>query len=224
MRTRAGISWSGGKDSCLAWLRAREQGFEVDTFLTMCEPDGLSKSHALPPALLAAQVCAAGAVWHEARSAPGEYAQVFDAQLRRLRAEGHSHMIFGDIDLQPHRDWLEPACSRAGLVAVFPLWGEARIDVAREALARGVRARLVCVDTRWLDPSFCGLDYDHELIERLSAGVCPCGENGEFHTFVFNAPGFSHALPIRNGEQQRVVSAPPLAPTELVLQTLVLER
>ncbi len=224
MSGRAAISWSGGKDSCLAWLRARERGFEVETFLTMCEPDGLSKSHALPPALLAEQVRAAGAVWRAARTPPGEYAQVFDAELRRLRAGGHSHLVFGDIDLQAHRDWLEPACERAGLVALFPLWGEAREDIVRDILARGIRARLVCVDTGRLDASFCGLDYDRELIERLPAGVCPCGEGGEFHTFVFDAPGFSHALSIRNGEQQRIASAPPLTPSALVLQTLVLAR
>jgi diphthine-ammonia ligase len=223
LKPRAAISWSAGKDSCLAWLRAGEQGLPVSTFVTMCEADGLSKSHALPPELIAAQVRAIGAEWRPVRVAPGTYAQTFEIELRRLRDEGHSHMVFGDIDLAAHRDWLEPACARTGLLAVFPLWGEPRRALAGEIIERGIRARLVCVDTRWLDASFCGADYDAALLARLPAGVCPCGEEGEFHTFVFDAPGFAQAMPIVNGAQRRVRSVPPLAPTELVLQSLELD-
>ena len=219
---RAAISWSAGKDSCLAWLRAREQGFDVSTFVTMCEPDGLSKSHALAPAPIAAQVRAIGGNWQPVCVAPGGYAQALDAQLKRLVDAGHSHLVFGDIDLAAHRDWLEPACARAGLVAVFPLWAERRAALAGEIIERGIRARIVCVDTRWLDATFCGVDYDARFLARLPAGVCPCGEEGEFHSFVFDAPGFAPALSIMNGAQHRGPSLPPLAPTELVWQTLVL--
>ena len=222
MATRAAISWSAGKDSCLAWLRAREQGLDVQTFLTMCEPDGTSKSHALEPALIAAQVRAMGGTWRQACVPAGEYARVFDAELAQLVATGHTHLVFGDIDLAAHRDWLEPACARAGLVAVFPLWGIARADVARRILAQGIRARLVCVDTRWLEASFCGRDYDAALLAQLPAGVCPCGEGGEFHTFVFDAPGFDHALVLLNGEQRVVQARPPMPPVELVMQSLSL--
>ena len=220
---KAAISWSAGKDSCLAWLRAREQSFEVETFLTMCEPDGLSKSHALPSALIEAQVRAIGGTWRPVLVPPGGYAQCFDAALSRLRDEAHTHMVFGDIDLAAHREWLEPACARAGLIAVFPLWGEPRAALAAEIIARGIRARIVCVDMRWLDAAFCGVDYDTRFLARLPAGVCPCGEDGEFHSFVFDAPGFAGALPIVNGMQQRVRSVPPLLPTELVQQSLLLD-
>jgi uncharacterized protein (TIGR00290 family) len=219
---RAAISWSAGKDSCLAWLLAREQGLNIRTFLTMCEPDGTSKSHALAPALIGAQVQAAGGIWRAARVPPGDYARVFDDELKRLVGEGHTHLVFGDIDLAAHRDWLEPACARVGLDAVFPLWGMARAEVAQAILARGIRARLVCVDTRWLDASFCGRDYDAALLARLPDGVCTCGEGGEFHTFVFDAPGFSHALPIVNGAQRVVRAPPPMSPVDLVMQALEL--
>ena len=222
MQARAAISWSAGKDSCLAWLLAREQGLDVRTFLTMCEPDGASKSHALDPALIEAQVRSIGGTWRAARVPPGEYARVFDAELARLAADGHTHMVFGDIDLAAHRDWLEPACARAGLVAVFPLWGIARAGVARLILARGIRARIVCVDTRWLTASFCGRDYDAALLAQLPPGVCPCGEGGEFHTFVFDAPGFDHALPLVNGAQRIVQAQPPMPPVSLVMQALEL--
>jgi len=150
---RCAISWSAGKDSWLALLRAREQGLDVATFVTMCDEDGTSKSHALAPDLIDAQVRALGGASMSVRVPPGDYAARFDAALRELAASGHTHMVFGDIDLQAHRDWLAPACERAGLAASFPLWGEPRAALARELVSRGVRARVVCVDTRWLDAS-----------------------------------------------------------------------
>jgi diphthine-ammonia ligase len=217
---RCAISWSAGKDSWLALLRAREQGLAVDTFVTMCDEDGASKSHALPPALVEAQVRALGGTPVGVRVPPGEYAARFDACLRDLVATGHTHMIFGDIDLQAHRDWLAPACERAGLVALFPLWGASRQALARELVARGVQARVVCVDTRHLDASFCGAAYDEAFLARLPAGVCPCGEDGEFHTFVTGGPGFAAPLRVVAGPQRRVASQLPFAPTEFVFQTL----
>jgi uncharacterized protein (TIGR00290 family) len=220
--SKAAISWSAGKDSCLALLRARESGLDVQTFLTMIDPDGLSKSHALPRELIAAQVAALGGQWRPAVAGAGEYGDVFAAQLKALRESGHTHLVFGDIDLQAHRDWLEPACEKAGLQAVFPLWLESRDALAREVLARGIRATLVCVDTRWLDASFCGMDYDAALIARLPKGVCACGEDGEFHTFVWDAPGFSQPLRLRRGEQRTVTAKPPMLPTTLVFQDLAL--
>ena len=221
-KARAALSWSAGKDSCLAWLRAREQGLDVSTFVTMCDADGTSKSHALPPALIDAQVQAIGGVWQPVKVVPGAYAQAFAEVLGCLRESGHTHMVFGDIDLAAHREWIEPVCERAGLVAAFPLWGGKRAALAHEIVERGVRARTVCVDTRWLDASFCGVDYDAAFLASLPNGVCPCGEDGEFHTFVFGGPGFAQDMPVHNAEQRRVRSVPPWAPTEFVFQSLVL--
>ena len=170
----AAISWSAGKDSCLALLRARDAGLDVRGFLTLLDPGGLSKSHALPRDLIAAQVRALGGQWWPAEAGPGAYVLVFAAQLRALREAGHRHLVFGDIDLQAHRDWLEPACAAAGLQA--------------------------------------------------PAGVCPAGEGGEFHSFVWDAPGFAAPLPVRPGPLRRMASAPPLSPTTLVLQTPSMER
>jgi len=222
--TLCAISWSAGKDSWLALVRAREQGLRVATFVTICDEDGASKSHALPPELVEAQVRALGGTPLSVRVPPGEYAARFDACLRELAAAGHTHMVFGDIDLQAHRDWLVPACERAGLVPLFPLWGESRGALARELVTRGVQARVVCVDTRWLDASFCGARYDAAFLARLPAGVCPCGEDGEFHTFVTGGPGFAHAVPVIAGPQRRVASQPPFTPTEFVFQALSLAR
>ncbi len=222
--TLCAISWSAGKDSWLALVRAREQGLRVATFVTMCDEDGASKSHALPPELVEAQVRALGGTPLSVRVPPGEYAARFDVGLRELAAAGHTHMIFGDIDLQAHRDWLAPACGRAGLVPLFPLWGESRGALARELVTRGVQARVVYLDTRWLDASFCGARYDAAFLARLPAGVCPCGEDGEFHTFVTGGPGFAHAVPVIAGPQRRVASQPPFVPTEFVFQALSLAQ
>ena len=219
---RCAISWSAGKDSWLALMRVREQGLAVTTFVTMCDEDGTSKSHALPPELVEAQVRALGGTPVLVRVPPGDYAARFDAALRGLAAAGHTHMAFGDIDLQAHRDWLAPACERAGLVPLFPLWGESRAALACELVTRGVQARVVCVDTRWLDNSFCGAPYDADFLARLPPGVCPCGEDGEFHTVVTGGPGFAHPLVVVDGPQRRVASQPPFAPTTFVFQDLSL--
>jgi uncharacterized protein (TIGR00290 family) len=210
---RCAISWSAGKDCWLALIRARERGLRVDTFVTTCDEDGSSKSHALPAALVEAQVRALGGTPMSVRVPAGEYATRFDACLRDLAGSGHTHMVFGDIDLQAHRDWLAPACERAGLVPLFPLWGEPRDALARELVARGVQARVVCVDTRWLDASFCGAAYDAAFLARLPAGVCPCGEDGEFHTLVTGGPGFDAPLNVLDGATRFVPSRPPFTPT-----------
>ena len=221
---RAAISWSGGKDSCLALLRAAEDGLPADTLVTMMDPGGPSKSHALPAALFLAQAEAMSRRWLPVEAGLAQYAGVFDAALHELRDTGHTHMIFGDIDLQAHRDWLEPACRKAGLEAVFPLWRLPRESVAQEVIARGILARVVCVDSGLLDAGFCGAEYDDAFLARLPAGVCPCGENGEFHTFVWDSPSFDRPLRLTAGEQRRVASMPPLRPTELVFEEPVLHE
>ena len=219
---RAAISWSAGKDSHLALLHARAAGLDVSRFVTMCEPDGLSKSHALPPALVAAQVAALGGQWQPVAVPPGAYAEAFADTLAGLRADGIEAMVFGDIDLQAHRDWLQPACQRAGLQAMFPLWGRDRRGLAAEVIARGIQARLVCVDLGRLDASFCGADYTAALIARLPPGVCPAGEDGEFHTMVLHGPGMAAPLRVVAGPQRRVVTQPPWQPTTLLFQPLAL--
>lgn len=222
----AAISWSGGKDSCLALLRAREAGVDVRSFVTTCDEGGASKSHALPPALIEAQVAAFGGAWWPVRvpARPGAYAECFDTTLLALAAGGHRQMVFGDIDLAAHRDWIEPRCAAAGIEALFPLWGEARSRLAEEVLARGIRARIVAIDLARLGPDFAGAEYDAALLARLPAGVCPCGEEGEFHTVVWQAPGMAHALKLAPGLPRRVMTAPPLAPAELMLCTPQLAR
>ena len=216
--SRAALSWSAGKDGCLAWLRVREQGIEISTFVTMCDGQGPSLSHDLPRQWLVRQVAACGAAWRAVnvdRGDPRGYATAFDRILADLHRDGHTHMVFGDIDLSAHRDWISPRCEAAGLLPLFPLWGEDRAALANEVIARGIQARLVAVDTGRLDAEFCGATYDAALLARLPPGVCPCGEDGEFHTAVTFAPGMLHAVPLPDHGVQVVASAPPLSPTHI---------
>lgn len=221
---RAAVSWSGGKDSCLALLRAADEGLIAKTLLTMMDPGGPSKSHALPAAVLAAQAGAMGRHWLPVEAELSQYGVAFDAALRMLEGTGHTHMIFGDIDLQAHRDWLEPACRKTGLEPAFPLWGLQRSHVAREVIERAIRARIVCIDEGLLDAGFCGNEYDEGFLSSLPSSVCPCGEGGEFHTVVWDAPCFDRPLRLSRSAQRRVVSAPPLAPTTLVFEQPLLQE
>ena len=214
---KAAISWSGGKDSTLALLRAREQGVQVGTFFCLLEADGeRSKSHGLSRAHLQAQIEALGGQPHWLAVAPGPLQPQYDAALRQLGDQGFEAMVFGDIDLRGHRDWIEPRCAAAGLQALFPLWDQARQAVADEVIARGLQAQIVCVDAQRLDARFAGRAYDAAFLADLPPGVCPAGEDGEFHSFVWGGPGFAMPLALRPGTPRRERSQPPLRPTDLV--------
>lgn len=179
----------------LALHRALDAGHEVRALLAMFDETGeRSRSHALPPHLLQAQADALGIPLVMRQASWATYEAVFTDQLRAFAAQGITHGLFGDIDLQPHRDWEEKVCAAAGIEAVLPLWHEPRRALADELLALGYRARVVCVDARHLDASFCGREYDANFIADLPPAVDACGENGEFHTFVFDGPRFEHAV------------------------------
>lgn len=195
LKGRAVVSWSGGKDSCLAAHLAAESGYRIDALLCMLEPDAdRSRSHALPSWVLEAQAEAMGCRLLLPRAGWPDYEAVFMRQLHELRASGVSSAIFGDIDLEPHREWEEKVCQAAGLSAVLPLWGWQRDRAVAEFLGRGFEAICVCVNTRFLPAEFCGRPYDATFLRDLPAGVDACGENGEFHTCVTNAPMFAQKI------------------------------
>lgn len=192
---RAFFSWSGGKDSMLALHRALDRGHRVEALLAMFDEDGeRSRSHALSAPLMQAQADALGVPLVIRRASWNDYEAVFTAQLRDFAARGITHGLFGDIDLEPHRAWEEKVCAAAGLVAELPLWQEDRRALADEVLRLGYRARVVCVDGRCLTASFCGREYDAAFLASLPDGVDACGENGEFHTFVYDGPRFSRPV------------------------------
>jgi uncharacterized protein (TIGR00290 family) len=185
-------SFSGGKDSCLALWRAQRSGLDVRSLLVMFEESGeRSRSHGLPLDLIRKQAEAMQLQLRVGNASWATYEAEFVNLLKQYRADGFETAIFGDIDLQPHREWEERVCTLADIKPVLPLWLEKRDALSREVIAEGFKAVVVCVDTRFLDASFCGREYDAQFIVDLPSHVDACGENGEFHTFVYDGPNFS---------------------------------
>ncbi len=195
MSSLALCSWSGGKDCALAVYRARQSGLDVRFLLAMMDETGeKSRSHAVPLALLQQQAAAMGCELITRSASWQTYEREFVSALGELRARGATHCIFGDIDLQAHRDWEENVCQQASIEPILPLWNQNRNELAAEVLQLGFRAIVVCVAEHWLDQSFCGRDYDEEFLDDLPPDVDVCGENGEFHTFVTDGPIFKHPI------------------------------
>ena len=200
-RPRAAVSWSGGKDSCAAFERSR-QAFEIVAAVTMVDLEGTrSRSHGIRIELLQAQTAALG-LRHVMRRCDWEsYEQEFENGLRELQADGVTHVIYGDIVYPEHRAWAERLSERAGLVAVEPLFGIPTSEVARSFVRSGARATLVAVNASRLDEAWLGTELSDEAIDRLIAlGVDPCGEEGEYHTFVTDSPSFTQPVAVRRGE------------------------
>ncbi len=188
---KAFCSWSGGKESCLALQRALREGFDVKFLLTMFdETADRSRSHAIPRNLIQAQADALGIELVTANASWQNYEKVFVETLGEFQKQNITHGIFGDIDLQAHRDWEEKVCAAAGIETVLPLWSENRRAMVDEFLAEGFKAVVVCVNENFLDASFCGRIFDQSFVDDLPASVDACGENGEFHTFVFDGKMF----------------------------------
>ena len=205
---KAIVSWSGGKDSCLALWRAQRET-RVTGLLSALDETGLkARSHGVSKELLASQAQSLGLVSHFVSASWESYEERFVAALRDVAREGVSRVVFGDIDLMPHREWEEKVCAMAGLTARLPLWNENRLALVDQFLDAGFKARVVCVDGLFLDSSFVGREFDRQYIESLPPSVDPCGENGEFHTFVYDGPNFKNPVPWKSLGKREYVSPP----------------
>lgn len=201
---KAFCSWSGGKDSCLALYHALQQGFEVRYLLTMFDEEAdRSRSHAIPRELIEAQAKALNIESVIAETSWQNYEKIFVENLQKLNSRQITHGIFGDIDLEPHREWEEKVCSAANIEAFLPLWLENRRKLVDEFLAEDFKAVVVCVNENYLDPSFCGRIFDESFLADLPENVDACGENGEFHTFVFDGKIFKEAVKFEIAEIYR---------------------
>ena len=200
-RPRAAVSWSGGKDSCAAFERSRA-AYDIVAALTMVDTAGTrSRSHGIRIELLQAQAAALG-VRHVVRPCDwSSYEQAFESGLRELQASGVTHVICGDIVYPEHRAWAERLAASAGLAAVEPLFGLPTSEVAESFVRSGARATIVAVDASRLDAGWLGTELSDDALSRLAAlGVDPCGENGEYHTFVTHSPSFARPVAVSAGE------------------------
>jgi uncharacterized protein (TIGR00290 family) len=199
------LAWSSGKDSAWALETLRRRGATVSALLTTVnEAADRVAMHGVRRTLLEAQAAAAGLpLWTVPLPWPctnDEYEARMAEACRRAVAGGFDAVAFGDLFLPDVRAYRERTLAGSGLQPFFPLWGLPTAQLARDMIAAGVRARLTCVDPRALDRSFAGREFDHRLLGDLPAGVDPCGENGEFHTFVYAGPMFACPIPIEAGE------------------------
>jgi uncharacterized protein (TIGR00290 family) len=195
------LSWSSGKDSAWALdvLRARGD-VEVVGLVTTVNPETDRVAvHAVPRALLRAQAAAVGLPLDEVEipsPCPNAvYERAMAGAVARARARGVEAFAFGDLFLEDIRRYREAQLDALGMGSMFPLWGADTTELAREMVAGGLRAIVTCVDPKQLDRSFAGRRWDRALA-ALPAGVDPCGENGELHTFAYAGPGFAQRVAV----------------------------
>jgi len=195
-------SWSGGKDSCLALCRAIKAGGVPSALLTTLTGDGSrSRSHGLAQEVIAAQSRLLDIESKTCQTSWDDYEERFVETVTQLARAGVKDGIFGDIDLEPHREWVEKVCARCGVTPHLPLWLEERRRLLDDFIESGFTAMIVAVRDERLDRSFLGRIIDHPLIDALeTAGVDACGEEGEFHTVVVNGPLFKKPLGLIKGE------------------------
>lgn len=193
------LSWSGGKDSALALDRATRQGLIVKYLLNIYEGStNRVRFHGVRRELMQSQARALGLELVQRATHPDDFEKVFLDALHDLRARGVHGIVFGNIHLADVRAWYEERTSGLGFRHVEPLWGEPPGALVREFVRRGYRARVVSVDLKQGRREWLGREITDALIEEFErAGADPCGEKGEYHTFVFDGPLFAHPVEIR---------------------------
>ncbi len=200
------LSWSSGKDCAWALhLLHQQPDLEIVAMLTTINTEfDRVAMHGTRSAVLEAQASAANLpLWKIPLPWPcsnEEYERrMAEACLRAVGEDIHA-MAFGDLFLRDVRAYREKQLQSTGIKPIFPLWNIPTPDLARDMIAAGLRTKLVCVDSRQLDPSFAGREFDAALLRDLPPSIDPCGENGEFHSCVYDGPMFSRAIALDTGE------------------------
>jgi uncharacterized protein (TIGR00290 family) len=200
------LSWSSGKDSAWSLYLLRQRGeYEVAGLLTTfnAEADRVAM-HAVRRELVERQAAAVLLpLWMVPLPWPctnEQYESLMAQTCARAVAEGLYGVAFGDLFLEDVRAYREKQLQGTGLTPIFPVWGLPTHDLAQEMIAAGLRAKLTCIDTAKLDRSFAGREFDESLLAALPEGVDPCGERGEFHSFVYAGPMLDGSVPVSVGE------------------------
>jgi uncharacterized protein (TIGR00290 family) len=200
------FTWSGGKDSALALFEILNRGgVEVCALLTTVNEDyGRVSMHGVRETLLEQQSEALGIPLHTVRIGKDATNEQYESGMREVLEEfkesGVKSVAYGDLFLEEIRSYREKNLEAVGMKALFPLWGRDTHTLGRRFLDLGFRAIVTCVDLKSLKRSFCGREYDADFINDLPHSVDPCGENGEFHTFVYDGPIFEKKVLFRKGK------------------------
>jgi uncharacterized protein (TIGR00290 family) len=200
------LSWSSGKDSAWSlYLLQQQAGYEIAGLLTTFnrKADRVAM-HGVRRSLVQAQAEAAGIpLWEVPLPWPcsnDDYESAMRGACEKAIDAGIEAVAFGDLFLTDIRAYREKQLQNTGLQPLFPVWGLPTKDLAQQMIASGLRAKLTCIDCQQLAAEFAGRDFDMRLLTELPASVDPCGENGEFHSFVYAGPMFRHEVPIEVGE------------------------
>lgn len=191
-------SWSGGKDSCYAFYKAIQLGYKPSVLLNVMNEFGdRSRSHGIPKEVLQAQAKALNLPIHFFNSTWTDYEAKYIKSLKKLVQEYPiTHSVFGDIDIESHRSWEEKVSKAANLEAILPLWQGNRKQLVLDMIDVGLEAIIVSCNMT-LGPEFLGRTIDFSIINEFETlGVDACGENGEFHTLVVNAPFFKNRVAV----------------------------
>lgn len=196
------ISYSGGKDSILALYRMIMHGHSPIAIITTINiAQKRSWFHGIQKELLYAVSDSLRIPLIVCECTPNDYTQSYEEGLNKARQIGADSCVFGDIDIDEHKFWNEKRCKNASLKCVLPLWHQEREALVCETISVGFKAKIKIVESNKLDDSFLGQDLTIPLIEKIKAtGADVCGENGEYHTFVYDGPIFSYPIPIKTGE------------------------
>lgn len=196
-------SYSGGKDGALALYRAIESGHTPLCLLTTYNgEEQRSWFHGIPAELLTRAAESMGIPLKLIKTGEGDdYAQDFERALAELKEVGADTCVFGDIDIREHYDWCDQRCQAVGVQSMFPLWNESREELVYELIDRGFRAIITIVDTSRMSERFLGKTLTRELAKEIAAeGADICGENGEYHSFVYDGPIFCEPVRFQLGD------------------------
>ena len=206
------VSWSGGKDCCSAYWKAVSEGFDVQYLLnTYREDSGRVAFHGVRAELIRKQADALGKTLIQRKVGNDNYEEMFLGALTELKSKGAEGVVFGDIDVRQNREWCERVTSKAELESIFPLWNMDQKEIVEEFIGAGFKAIVVALDSKFLTKDDLGRRIDHAWLKRIEGlrieakGVpmTYCGENGEYHSFVFGGPLFKSDFMIRLGTTVR---------------------
>ncbi len=194
-------SWSGGKESCLSCYKAISDGFEVSYILNMISKDGRTRSHGLDQKLIVVQSQSIGIPVIQRSTTWNTYEEEFKAAIYELKRMGVSSVVFGDIHVQEHKDWVDMVCEELDINSIVPLWNRATRDILTEFIDAGFRAIVVRLRADLLGEEWLGREIDRSFVNDLAkvGKVDLCGELGEYHTFVYDGPIFKRPLKLVKG-------------------------
>lgn len=202
---KAFISWSGGKETSLSCYRVmRDKDIEVSYLLNMVSEDGKhSRSHGIGSYLLKLQAEVIGIPIVQKATSWQNYENEFKKIVLNLKREGIKIGVFGDIDLQEHRDWVERVCRDIGIKPILPLWKERREELLKEFIKVGFKALVIATKSNLLNKEWLGREINEEFIKELKClgNIDLCGEKGEYHTFVYDGPIFQKSVEFITGRK-----------------------